>query len=104
MQVQKLQQRVIGWSCHGFRVAERKEQFYNLHNAFAVMKIKNDQKLKENHSPELLESWDKGLSSKLEHVEDEDVFDEDFVSSDEAESSVGVVAASSRVSGMTVQQ
>nr|GMD78561.1 replication factor A protein 1-like [Ipomoea batatas] len=49
-----------------FRIAVRKEQFQNLHNAFQVMRIINDVDLIEKHVPELMQGRDKDHSSKLE--------------------------------------
>nr|GLL27530.1 replication factor A protein 1-like [Ipomoea trifida] len=75
--------------CMIFRVAVRKQQFENLHNAFSVMKIDTDQRLIQVHAPALLGIHDKDLSSKVEHqmMDDDDL--EEFVESDEEESSLG---------------
>ncbi|XP_019196181.1 PREDICTED: uncharacterized protein LOC109190185 [Ipomoea nil] len=66
-----------------FKIAARKEQFDNLHNAFAVMKIINDHALIDAYSPDLLENGD---HDKEELIAEGD--DEDFVSKNEVESSV----------------
>nr|GMD65904.1 replication protein A 70 kDa DNA-binding subunit D-like [Ipomoea batatas] len=61
-----------------FKIAIRNEQFDNLYNAFAVMKIINDHALVDAHCPELLYNQYKGLTSKLVSREEDDKFDEEF--------------------------
>ncbi|XP_031096444.1 replication protein A 70 kDa DNA-binding subunit B-like [Ipomoea triloba] len=68
-----------------FRIAARKEQFDNLHNAFAVIKVMNDPKLVSVYCRELLEAPDKDLTSEL-HPQDEEISREDFEDEDVAES------------------
>ncbi|XP_019179267.1 PREDICTED: uncharacterized protein LOC109174488 [Ipomoea nil] len=59
-----------------FRIAVRKEQFQNYLNAFPVMRIITDEKIVEKHAPELIQVWDRDLSSKLElELTDEDLWD-----------------------------
>lgn len=53
--------------CMVFRVAVRKQQFENLHNAFSVMRINTEQRLIQVHAPTLLGIHDKDLGSKVEH-------------------------------------
>nr|GMC73742.1 replication factor A protein 1-like [Ipomoea batatas] len=76
-----------------FRIAVRKEQFQNLHNAFQVMRIINDVDLIEKHVPELMQGRDKGHSSKLElELREDDLWgDEDFELENEAESPLQVI-------------
>ncbi|XP_031104573.1 replication protein A 70 kDa DNA-binding subunit A-like [Ipomoea triloba] len=72
-----------------WKIAVRKEQFDNLHNAFAVMKAINDTKLVDSYCPELLESFDNDPTSKLQS---NDCFelDEEFISEGEAESPLAI--------------
>nr|GMC75184.1 replication factor A protein 1-like [Ipomoea batatas] len=76
-----------------FRIAVRKEQFQNLHNAFQVMRIINDVDLIEKHVPELMQGRDKDHSSKLElELTEDDLWgDEDFELENEAESPLQVI-------------
>nr|BAF64710.1 putative transposase [Ipomoea tricolor] len=68
-----------------FRIAVRKEQFDNLHNAFAVMKVMNDPKLVSVYCPELLDKPDKDLTSEVHPLDygfsDEELDDEDVAES-----------------------
>ncbi|XP_031099674.1 uncharacterized protein LOC116003874 [Ipomoea triloba] len=74
-----------------WKIDVRKEQFDNLHNAFAVMKIINDTKLIDSYCPELLDNFDNDPTSKLES---NDCFesDEEFLSKGEAESPLAINA------------
>ncbi|XP_031120411.1 replication protein A 70 kDa DNA-binding subunit E-like [Ipomoea triloba] len=74
-----------------WKIAVRKEQFDNLHNAFGVMKIINDTKLIDSYCPELLDNFDNDPTSKLES---NDCFesDEEFLSEGEAESPLAINA------------
>nr|GMC71758.1 replication factor A protein 1-like [Ipomoea batatas] len=76
-----------------FRIAVRKEQFQNLHNAFPVMRIINDVDLIEKHVPELMQGRDKDHSSKLElELTEDDLWgDEDFELENEAKSPLQVI-------------
>ncbi|XP_019161866.1 PREDICTED: uncharacterized protein LOC109158412 [Ipomoea nil] len=60
-----------------FRIAARNEQFDNLHNAFAVMKVINDPKLVSIYCPELLDKPDKDLTSEV-HSLDYEFSEEEF--------------------------
>nr|GMD29017.1 replication protein A 70 kDa DNA-binding subunit D-like [Ipomoea batatas] len=62
-------------SSMAFRIAIRKQQFHNMHNAFGVMQILNDPALVDAHCPELLEDSENEYNDKqlLDAEDDEEV-------------------------------
>nr|GMD48389.1 replication factor A protein 1-like [Ipomoea batatas]GMD81042.1 replication factor A protein 1-like [Ipomoea batatas] len=73
-------------SSMAFRIAIRKQQFHNMHNAFGVMQILNDPALVDAHCPELLEdSENEDNDKQLLDAEDDE---EEFVSDDEVQSPI----------------
>nr|GMD82121.1 replication factor A protein 1-like [Ipomoea batatas] len=75
-----------------FKISAKKGQFVNLHNAFPVLRINNDQQVVAHHYPELLNAQDKDLNSDLHLSEGDDDFLEGFLS-DEADNPIANLAA-----------